>query len=477
MDVRYLIVGAGPAGLGAAYRLGELGERDFLVVEREPWVGGLAASFRDREGFTWDIGGQVQFSHYSYFDQVMDEALPESEWLSHERESWVWSHGRFVPYPFQNNIRFLPKHVMWRCLRGMVAAQTAQGPAPRNFRDWILRTFGRGMAEEFMLPYNFKVWGYPAEQLSYQWIGDRVSVVDLETVLENVIFERTDASWGPNNKFRFPRKGGTGAVWESVADRIGRENMLLRSPVVSISPRTREATLASGATVSYEYLFSTMPLAVLGRCVEDDIPAARAATGLCSSASHIVGIGVEGKLRDDLRTKCWMYFPEPTTPFYRVTVFSNYSANNVPDAERCFSLMCETSESAHKPVRQATIIEETVAGLRRCNLLSPEDKIVSRWHYRAPFAYPTPSLGRDWILSGVVPALEAHNIYSRGRFGAWSYEVSNQDHTFMQGVEWADRIVLGEEERTFRIKRHGEPANQPPRRARLATEVRAGSAR
>ena len=70
--VKYLIIGAGPTGLGAAYRLKELGENDFLVLEAEAYAGGLAASFKDNAGFTWDVGGHVVFSHYAYFDQLVD---------------------------------------------------------------------------------------------------------------------------------------------------------------------------------------------------------------------------------------------------------------------------------------------------------------------------------------------------------------------------------------------------------------------
>src|SRR5688500_3856383 len=95
---RIAIVGAGPTGLGAAYRLAQLGHSDFTVYERNTWAGGLAGSFRDAAGFTWDIGGHVQFSHYEDFDLAMDATMG-SDWLSHDRESWVWIRDRFIPYP------------------------------------------------------------------------------------------------------------------------------------------------------------------------------------------------------------------------------------------------------------------------------------------------------------------------------------------------------------------------------------------
>src|ERR1700676_1565084 len=157
---RIAIIGAGPTGLGAAHRLHELGVKNFKVFEKEHHPGGLASSFRDPAGFTWDIGGHVQFSHYSYFDELMDKLLGEA-WLHHEREAWVWMRERFIPYPFQNNIRHLPAEEMRDCLRGLIACLRAKSEKlPENFEEWIYRSFGEGIARHFMLPYNFKVWAY-----------------------------------------------------------------------------------------------------------------------------------------------------------------------------------------------------------------------------------------------------------------------------------------------------------------------------
>ena len=105
-DTDYLVIGAGPTGLGAAGRLQEKG-LDWRLLEAEPRFGGLAATFVDPQGFTWDQGGHVQFSHYATFDRYMDLALGADGWLSHQRESWCWVRRRWVPYPFQNNLHRL----------------------------------------------------------------------------------------------------------------------------------------------------------------------------------------------------------------------------------------------------------------------------------------------------------------------------------------------------------------------------------
>jgi len=178
------------------------------------------------------------------------------------------------------------------------------------------------------------------------------------------------------------------------------------------------------------------------------------ATGkLLRSSSHIIGVGLKGEMPEKLAKKCWMYFPEDNCPFYRVTVFSHYSPNNVPDPEsgRYWSLMTETSESSVKPVDRATVVEQTVQGLVNTGLISSRDQVTHTWSYTAEHGYPTPSLERNDLLKRIEPELAKAGVHSRGRFGAWKYEVSNQDHSFMQGVEWVNRLLLDVPEVTVRF--------------------------
>ncbi len=218
---KVLVLGAGPTGLGAAWRLAELGAADYLVLEAAPTPGGLAASFLDDHGFTWDVGGHVQFSHYAYYDAVLDRAVTVG-WLEHEREAWVWIKDRWVPYPFQNNIHRLPEEDCRRALADLERAAAHRATASRSTSGSGSTTFGAGIAEIFMYPYNFKVWGYPLDRLSVSWMGERVAVPDVERIKRNIREGRDDVSWGPNNRFRFPLHGGTGEIWRSVAGLLPR---------------------------------------------------------------------------------------------------------------------------------------------------------------------------------------------------------------------------------------------------------------
>lgn len=445
---RIVIVGAGPTGLGAAHRLQELGHHDFVVLEAGPCVGGLARSVVDERGFTWDIGGHVQFSHYSYYDDVVERAL-DGRWLEHDRESWIWIAGSWVPYPLQYNLHRLPAELRERALRGLEEVAGERRATPADFREWIRANFGTGLAELFLEPYNRKVWGYPPEEMDVGWMGERVAVPDLERVRRGIRENRDDVSWGPNNRFRFPESGGTGAIWEGVARQLQPGRILLSSPVVAVDAGAKTLRSEAGELFEWDALISTMPLDRLCRCLEGSARPWPGAGRLRHSAVHVVGIGLCGPRPESLRRKCWMYFPEPSSPYYRVTVFSNYSPRNVPARPAHWSLMAEVCESPSKAVDRAGLVEATIDALRRDGLVPEETEVVSRWHHREEHGYPTPFLGRDEVLAVLRRALESHAIFSRGRFGSWRYEVSNQDHSFMQGVEVVNRLLLGEPEPTL----------------------------
>ena len=439
MKVETLIIGAGPTGLGAACRLNEHG-MNWHMLDAEPHVGGLASSWVDENGFTWDHGGHVQFSHYETFDRYMLEALGEEGWLEHQRESWVWIKQRFVPYPFQNNLHRLDPEDRWAAVQGLMQAKKNEGVnKPSDFGEWMLATFGQGITDLFMSPYNFKVWAFPPAEMDYGWIGERVSVPPIKQVLQAVCTNRDAVSWGPNAVFKFPLHGGTGGVWRAIGEQLPQEHISLSNRVQAIDPKTKTVVDQEGREIQYKHLISTIPLDALIRMAPGVVDKPEA-DRLVYSSTNIVGVGINGQVPEHLKTKCWMYFPDDNSPYYRVTVFSNYSPNNVPNPGAQWSLMTETSESTAKPVDHDRLVEDTIRALQEDEMLPMDADIATTTYRRIDQGYPTPFLGRDAIVDPALRAFEAVDIYSRGRFGAWKYEVANQDHSFAQGYECVERI-------------------------------------
>lgn len=171
-----------------------------------------------------------------------------------------------------------------------------------------------------------------------------------------------------------------------------------------------------------------------------------AASRLHNSHGLVVGIGVA---RPAGTQRCWTYFPEDSAPFYRMTYLSNYSPKIAPPGHML--LLTETSYSDYKPVDKSRIVDLVIEGLLASGVLTESDRdlIVTTHTTDVEYFYPVPTLGRDTALDTIQSFLLEHHISSRGRFGAWRYEISNMDHSVMQGVETVNRLVLGLPEETW----------------------------
>jgi len=433
---RIVIVGAGPCGLGCARELTTLGHDDFQVLEATGAVGGLASSVLDAQGFTWDQGGHVVFSHYGEFDRLLTDVMGE-DLLHHERSSFVRVGDSWVPYPFQNNLHHLPPALAEEALTGLIVAgmSTAGSENTPDFASWMKATFGDGIVRQFMQPYNEKVWAHPADVMSSGWIAERVSVVPWQRALAAVLHQRDEPGWGPNNLFAFPAAGGTGEIYRRAAAPLA-PRIRFGSSVDTINAGDRSMAV-DGIIESYDHLVWTGPLDRLVRSIADaPSDVAAAADALVHNSVTIVGVGCETPLSDD---RSWFYFPEPEVPFYRATNFAKYSPQNVPGGrtDRYSSWMTEIASSSWRPLDSDRLVERVIESLQLAGLVEPDAPIVSRHVQHIPYAYPVPTLGRDDALATIQPWLMAHGIYARGRFGAWRYELGNMDHSVKMGVDVA----------------------------------------
>jgi protoporphyrinogen oxidase len=190
----------------------------------------------------------------------------------------------------------------------------------------------------------------------------------------------------------------------------------------------------------YDILTNTMPLdeliPMLG--VRSPTEIKEAARGLESNQVTVVGVGLSNPNNS---TKCWIYFPDPSIPFYRVTNFSYYSPFNVPGGEvsKLSSLICETGHIGDKD--EGEIVEKTLEGLLAEGFLEKDEEQISISVRTLPRAYPIPTRGRDLRLSSIQKFLEENDIHSIGRFGTWRYEVGNMDHAVMMGMSLFHALV------------------------------------
>ena len=267
MDIKtnVAILGAGPAGLSAAYHL----KGKSILIEKEDRVGGLARS-KEIEGFVFDYAGHIFFTQDRYASKLFKKLLGDNINFKN-RDAWVYSKNIYTRYPFQANTYGLPKGVIMDCIIGLMNAKNGNGRVPRHFEEWMDATFGEGIVRHFMKPYNQKVWAFPLNKMTYEWISDRVMMPYVKEVIEGALKLRM-VEFGPNSKFAYPLKGGSQALADSFLPHLKKTDVLLNSEVVEIDLKEKVVMLEARGTgqgsrgkkeIGYEKLISSLPLPLL----------------------------------------------------------------------------------------------------------------------------------------------------------------------------------------------------------------------
>lgn len=488
MTTRYvdvLVVGAGPTGIGAATRLSEIKNGpSWEIREAEDRPGGLSRTDATDEGFLFDFGGHVVFSHHDYFDDLVRRSIGDfddpEKWTTKSRRSYVFTKGRWIPYPFQSNLAALSESDRKIALDGY--ANRVVVDAPANFDEWTTSTMGEGVADLFARPYNRKVWATDPKDMDWRWVGERVAPV-----------AESSSTWGPNATFRYPKIGGTGEIWRRAFEALPSDRKFLRSRLVAVDLEERVATFvdASDGTKDrvrygrlihslhpFDFLSLTLRTKKYGlrcrelidRCVRDTR----------TTRTTVVGLGFRSRSEEETDDGvCWCYFPDDDVVFHRATVLSNYSPHVVPPPEvelptlkvvgsnesppsdlraggSYSSLLLEISNEFGEPPRwigkdaDDVVVDDCVRGCVRTGLLMEGDEIVSISVARESNGYPVPTIERDAFMRDYESFFSGKDVYGRGRFGSFKYEIGNQDHAVEMGREIVDRVVFGDEERVFR---------------------------
>lgn len=412
---RFLVIGAGPTGLGAATRLTELGE-EHVVVDGADRVGGMASSHTDPQGFTWDLGGHVIHSHFAEFDEAVRKSQVELREV--RRNGFVWLGGRLVPAPVQQHLDTLPGDLR------------PDAPAA-NLADHYRNHFGAELFERFFEPFNRKMWSAPLELVDHTWTSLRSGSGAANVPALGLARDARPAV----EHFPYPL-GGTGALWSAVAQRLTeRDRILLGTRVVALDVPARTARLSDGTRLAYEFAISTAP-------VTDALTWAGLPGGDALRASTVtaVGVGFDGTPPPALDGVTWVYCPDPDVPWYRLTVLSTYDPGNAGEGR--WSVLCEIPSA-----RQEDPVRATVASL--VALGADASRVVSTWSRELGLGYPVPTLGRDDVLHAADDALRPHGVFSRGRFGGWRYESCNQDYAFVQGRQAVDASLFGADETAY----------------------------
>jgi len=429
-----VILGAGLAGLSAAYHLGG----DVEVFEAEAHVGGHSRT-KTVEGFLFDEGAHVFFGKGECADRFIWQPLAGE--FSHHRAE-IFNHYealRFGRYPVQVNAAALAPEQATRCVLGFVEAAHRPEPEVRNYEEWCRASFGDAFSEEFMLRYARKVWTVEPSELTTEWLGSkvggRISRPSLEQVVRGAV-DRDPQELNYLTEFAYPR-GGFGRVAEALL--AGVRGVRLGAGLVEWSAGERRMRFADGSERRYEAVISTVPLPEVIRAATDAPAEVRAAGDrlLCTSI-RCVNLGIA---REDVGPGHWCYFYGEDIPFFRVSFPSKFAPDNAPPGAG--SLSCEIAYSRRKPLLEEGLEERVLAALRRTGLLRPDDRLLVRDQMDIPYAYVVFDFHRSAALETVHAWLRSAGVHPCGRFGEWGYHWSFE--AIESGRNAAERLRAGEQ--------------------------------
>ncbi len=443
-----VIMGAGPAGLTAAYELAK-GGLTSITLEADNIVGGLAQT-ATYKGYRLDIGGHRFFTKVSVVEELWKEILPD-DLLRRSRMSRIYYNGKFFAYPLKpfNALMGLGLIETFRCVTSYGWARLFPRKPENDFATWISNRFGNRLFSIFFKTYTEKVWGIPCTEIQAEWAAQRIKGLSLFTAVKNALIGETarrkdDVVKTLIDEFLYPRYG-PGMMWERTAELVEQRagSVALNAPVTKVNWEDgRVVSVEAGAEVySGEHFISSIAIRDLIESLSPTPPenVLAAARKLKYRDFLTVALMIRGT---DLFPDNWIYIHDSSVAMGRVQNFGNWSPEMVPDADTsCLGLeyFCSEGDEIWSAPDQ-DLVERGKREIGQLGLANP-DEIFDGAVVRMKKAYPVYDGAYAAALSEIREFLKrVPNLQLTGRNGMHRY--NNQDHSMLTAM-LAARNVLG----------------------------------
>lgn len=416
-----IVLGAGPAGIGAAITLGKRA----IVLERSTEVAGLSATI-ELDGAVFDLGGHSFHTPHEKVRRLVFDALPMEQ---QRREAWCLVAGSWIAYPFQQHFSALPDPALRAsCAQGLAAAGGWRDAS--DFDSYLDLRFGAGIADAFLRPYNAKLWGADLARMSADWTTERVAApVGTE--------QRFDEKGGlrkplqPDTTIAYPAQSGYGAIFRTLARRLN--DLRLGRAAVQIDPQRRTLKTNLGETLAWRQIVSTVPLpALLAMLPAVPKEIAAGVATLEALPVNLVMVVLEG--RGQL-TRQRIYCAGNELPGHKV-VFNNTSSVWLREMPRHGILVEVAGGKKYDP---EILAERTVTDLVATGLIDRVSAVRRVEVTHLELGYPVPTHARASTLRGVRAWLGEQGIAIAGRFAEWAY--INADEALARGMAIGDTLV------------------------------------
>jgi len=409
------ILGAGMSGMAAARSLRDL---NYTIYEAGDHAGGHAASFFIDKGFLFDEGPHVSFTSDDRIKRFLARSVNDrfSEFPTHVTN---YFEGTTLKHPVQCNLHGLSPEVIARCITDFVRAQYEDKRPIENYKDWCYRGLGESISEIFSRRYTRKYWNLELEQLTADWVSDRVYAPKLEEVLQGALTKQTSEHYYLSN-FRYPLKNGFGG-YSALLEHDSRIEFGMCATEIDID--NKKIIFANGRSESYDHLISSAPLPELVSMCRDSPAAVREAAKQLACTSHfILSIGIN---RPHVSDACWTYYYDEDIPFSRASFPSKFSANNAPPD--CSSIQVEVVHSRYRSIpSNDVLVENCMDSLIKVGLLHSREEIVALDARDIRYANVLFDFNRAKNLATVRDYMSRKGVKCCGRFGEWAYLWSDQ---------------------------------------------------
>ena len=401
MKMKYLILGAGPSGLTLANRLKQMGETSFFVLEKEKEAGGLCRSTQV-DGSPFDIGG----GHFldvrrPKVNEFLFQFMPEEEWEKFDRDSRIAVNGDVISHPIEANIWQMKLENQVEYLKSIaVAGCNLKEEMPQEFVSWIYWKLGDKIAENYMIPYNQKMFGEDLNQLGTYWL-EKLPNVSFEETLLSCLTKKAYGEQPGHAQFFYPKKYGYGELWLRMAEEI-KGQIKYDASVHAIDFDTNTVTTKEGETYSADVIISTIPWMEFAKI-----------TGMPQELKEKIGHLKYSSVQtayfpDNLDTEAqWVYYPDPELSYHRILVRHNF---------------CNGSKGYWT----------------ECNSTRVDETTESTFQYMNQYAYPLKTIGKPEIMKELLEWAKTRRVYGLGRWG--EHQHYNSDLVVELALKMAEEL-------------------------------------
>ena len=444
-----IAIGAGPAGLTAAYQLGKAGH-PCTVLEADDVVGGISRTTQ-RDGWRFDIGGHRFFTKVDAVERLWHEILPDEDFLLRPRRSRIYYDRKFFDYPLKTS-NVLGNLGVLEAVRCVLSYCWARVRPPRDqtmFEGWVAARFGYRLYRMFFKTYTEKLWGVPASTIRADFAAQRIKNLSLFKAIVNALMPKRNQKDVTSliEEFQYP-KFGPGMMWERCRDLVEQQGskVVMGAGVTRIRHDGNRAVsvVAESGGLETEYpcthVVSSMPISGLLKAMDPPVPAEvrKAADDLRYRDFLTVAIVVPA---DAGFPDNWIYVHSPEVKLGRIQNFGEWSPYMVKDGRTCLGLEYFVNEGDE--LWSAPDDELVALGTRELatiGLLEP-DKVEAGYVVRMPKAYPMYDDTYKANVDVLRTWLEANtpNVYPVGRNGMHRY--NNQDHSMYTAMLAVENIL------------------------------------